>query len=316
MFFKKLKPMANKLFLLTAFLISSLSVLSQDDFNSVLRKGDDAMRKADFQGALKLYNAAETFPGSQKKIVDEKRRILFNKIESLYRESKKAKDSINVLFDEVTTQKTKADSALAKANRFIDALTFYADNFALAYKNGKVGFINKNGVPEIPYRYETAGAFDYTGLAKVTDIQEFVVPNSMRVKKEFRPVAYLIDTSDTQFKVAYQLDDLQEKEQIIEEEKIKAVDLRKTTLLNFPPGLKNHPQVEVLILDGELNKENNLKTITPELPFFTNLKYLSLRYCKLDSLPTDIGILDSLQSLDLEVNNIKQFPESFARLKE
>ena len=308
--------MINKPFLLLVLFIFSLPALSQDNFASVLKKGDDARRRADYQGALKLYNAAETFPGSQKNQVDEKRRILFNEIEGLYRASKKAKDSINILFDEVTIQKAKADSALAKAERFINALTFYADKFALAYKNGKVGFINKNGVPVIPYRYETAGAFDYTGLAKVYDIQEFSIPNTLGVKKEFRSVSYLIDTSDTQFKVAYQLDDLQEKEQIIEEEKIKAVDLRKTTLLNFPPGLKNHPQVEVLILDGELNKENNLKTITPELPFFTNLKYLSLRYCKLDSLPTDIGILDSLQSLDLEVNNIKQFPESFARLKE
>jgi Leucine-rich repeat (LRR) protein len=292
-----------------------------------IASGKAAFNGRNYEQAIKDYLTAQTAAmqcptvynnTSQKELPGEKLNEIFKAIRNQRDIAVKAKDSIDKLLKEVTTQKNIADSALAKAERFINALDFYADNFALAYKNGKVGYINKKGETVIAYRYETAGAFDYTGFAKVHDIQEFGIPNPPigGPKTEYRPIAYLIDTNDTQFRVAYQVNELEEKEETTGVEKFDAVDLRNTPLLSFPPHIKLHPQLQVLILDGKFNKENNLKNITGELSFFTNLKHLYLQYCRLDSLPADIDKIDSLQSLGLRGNNIHRLPPTFTNLKE
>lgn len=301
---------------LIAFLLFVTNAFTQTSFDKIIGEGDKAMIAGNFLDALKKYDAAEAFDPTKKDKVKEKRNTLFNRIESLRIKAKKAEDSTKKLLIEVESQKRIAESALAKAEKFINALSLEEGKLALAYKNGKVGYINRAGNLAIPYRYETAGAFDNTGYAKVQTIEEFAVPNTLGVKTEYRPVDYLIDQNDKQFKVAYRIEDIKSEEEIIDTIKIKALDLRNTMLNGFPPIILDHPQLEILILNPGLKKENNFKTIPKEIQNLHELEYLSLRKSKIDSLPAEIGMLKKLKTLDLGENNLRSLPVEFNQLKE
>lgn len=306
----------KNIFIFIFLLFSAINTFSQSDFSKIISDGDKAMNSGDYLDALKKYDAAEAFDPTKKEIVKGKRTVLFNKIETLRKDAIKAKEETKKLLIEVQAQKDIADSALSQAEKFISALDLGEGKLALAYKNGKVGYIDKAGNVVIPYRYETAGAFDNTGFAKVQTIEEFAIPNTMGVKTEYRPVDYLIDPSDKQYKVAYNLEDLKTGEEITDTIKHKALDLRNTRLNSFPPQISDQPQLEIIIFDAGLKKENNFKTIPKEIQNFQGLKYLSLRNCKIESLPSEIGQLKELQTLDLRENNLKSLPVELVQLKE
>ena len=307
--------MKNILLLFVLFLLAT-TASSQNNFNTIISDGDKAMKAGNFLDALKKYDAAEALDPSKKEKIKDKRTELFNKIELLRKDALKAKEDTRKLLVEVQAQKKIADSALAQAEKFIDALDLDEGKLALAYKNGKIGYINQVGDLVIPYRYETAGAFDNTGFAKVQTIEEFAIPNTLGVKTEFRPVDYLIDQSDKQYKVAYRLEDIKTEEEIIDTIKIKALDLRNIRLNGFPPQILEHTQLAILILDPGLKKENNFNTIPKEIQTIGGLEFLSLRKCKIDSLPAEIGGLKNLQTLDLRENNLRSLPPEITQLKE
>src|SRR5688572_4036827 len=294
--------------LLPVMLFLTISSFSQN-FTEILKDGDKLMKEGDYYGAYRKYDAAEATDPNRKNEAKLKRDDLFIKIEWLGIEAVKAKS-------EAQAQKEIADLALAQANKFINALDLSEKKLALAYKDGKVGYIDKKGDLVIPYRYEIAGAFDNTGFAKVQTIEECAIPNSLGVKTEYRPVDYLIDPQGRQYKVAYRFEDIKTEEEITDTVKIKALDLRNTGLNSFPPQILDQPQLEIIILNARLRTENNLKAIPIEIGNFQNLKYFSASGCNIGTIPTEIGQLSGLQTLDLENNDLKSLPPEFIQLKE
>ncbi len=70
-----------------------------------------------------------------------------------------------------------AENTIKTSQKIIDAFYFYNGKFALAFKDGKYGFINKQGNTVIEYKYDNAISFDReTGLAKVVrNNQKFLI---------------------------------------------------------------------------------------------------------------------------------------------
>src|SRR5688572_6375043 len=296
-------------FLLPAILFFfGINTFSQN-FDQIISDGNKLMSREDYYGAYRKYDAAEAADPGRKNEAKSRRDELFKRIESLRKEAVKARS-------ETQAQKEIAESALAQATKFINALDLSEKKLALAYKDGKVGYIDKKGDVIIPYRYETAGAFDNTGFAKVQTIEEFAVPNTLGVKTEYKPVDYLIDPQGIQYKVAYRLEDIKTEEEINATQKIKALDLRNTGLNSFPPHILGEPQLEIIILNARLKTENNFGTIPIEIGIFKDLKYFSASNCNIGTIPGEFSQLSKLQTLDLQSNHVKSLPPEFIQLKE
>ena len=306
----KLKTFTHmkNVFIFLVMLFPVISSFSQN-FDVIIADGDKLMKNEKYYEAYKKYDAAEAADSRRKNEAKLKRDELFQKIETLRKEAVNAKL-------EAQAQKGIADAALAQAKKFINVLDLSDNNLALAYKKGKIGYINKKGDVVIEYLYETAGAFDNTGFAKVQTIEEFAIPNTLGVKTEYKAVDYLIDLKNNQYKVAYRFEDIKTEEEIIDTIKIKALDLRNSRLNSFPPQILDQPQLEILILDAGLKQENNFNAIPREIGNFQNLKYFSASKCKIETIPTEIGQLTGLQTLNLQNNSMELLPSGITRLKE
>jgi hypothetical protein len=203
-----------------------------------------------------------------------------------------------------------SDSALARAEKLIDAFYFYNKRFALAYKNRRFYFIDKNGNPiEKLGKWEKAEQFNMMGFAKVNE----------------RKNECYLDTNGITYPVAYDIKDLTSK--------ITFLDLQaKVLFLKAPKKLFKNYQLKVLILSynqlsslpaiiGNLCNliilkidYNNLKNIPVEIGNLSNLIYLSLNGNGLTSLPPEIGKLSNLTYLYLWNNNLNTLPEEIKKL--
>jgi len=293
-------------------------------YNEAMRNGKIALNKKDYQGAITQFLTAQqaslNCESSNKKDPANNLNKIYNEINKQKDDAIKAKDDIDILFKEVKAQKKIADSALAKAEKFINALNLKEGGLALAYNNeGRVGYIDINGDPRIPYLYRTAGAFDATGFAKVQRIEEFAIPNTMPQRTEYRPVDYIINDTGQQYRSAYRLDDLktvEEQKDEIHTETIEALDLRNTLLNSFPPKILDQQSLQILIIEPPLKFENTINKIPKEIQNFKNLSYLSVKKSNIDSLPDEIGQLKELQYLNLRDNKLKNIPASIGQLKD
>src|SRR5688572_22207134 len=199
----------KNIILLFAFFLTNSFVYSQTDFFSILKAGDEALKRKDYQGALNQYNAAEAWDTdpAKKIIVRKKIDSLFKKISQLGGASVSAQKEIKKLLDTIQYQKetikTSLDLAstnIARSQKFINGLNLVNDNLAIAFnvpKGGSspgYGFINKNGETVINFIYNNASPFDYTGFAQVEAIR--------KQDTAWKPFIYLIDTSGNEFKLA------------------------------------------------------------------------------------------------------------------
>ncbi len=196
---------------------------------------------------------------------------------------------------EAEVAKKETQQALGKANTLIDAFYFYAGRFALAYgeKDGNEAFyfIDKNGneVKKLG-RWQKAEQFDDSGFAKVVN----------------RGTNYLLDTIGHTYHVAYRLEDLNAD--------VSALDLRDIELNAFPKEALAHPQLQVLLLEGNLFHQNNFRTLPSAIQRLSSLHVLYLRDCQIRSLPPEIGQLTSLTALDLESNDLTSLPPEIGQL--
>ena len=141
-------------------------------------------------------------------------------------------------------------------------------------------------------RWRKAEQFDYKGFAKVVDE---------------KGMNYLLDSGGRTYRVAYRLEDL--------DAAITALDLRRSKLNAFPKAILKHPQLNVLLLDGEYyKKENSFTYLSTGIQHLINLSVLSLQYCQIQSLPLEIGQLSNLTSLDLRGNELTSLPTEIGQL--
>lgn len=188
---------------------------------------------------------------------------------------------------------TRGKKALSIAQNIRDAVFFYDQQFALAYKDDYFYFIDQNGDEfQKLGRWEKAEQFGFKGFAKVKKGQ----------------LQYLMDTTGRTFRVAYSLDDLSHE--------VKALDLRGTFLNQFPAEVFNQPQLEVLILDGDYFRHNQFGKLSDSIQHLQNLKILSLDYCLVRELPQEIGLLKHLKVVELNSNLLNHIPPEIGQLSD
>ncbi len=244
-----------------------------------LNDGIDLFNKRQFFDAYLRFNAAEKMAV---KVLDSKPEIehlAFNLKDT-------ALNAVNQLFID-------ADNALLTAKKLIDAFYFYNDNLALAYKNGKNGFIDKEGNVLIPYYYtEISYTFNYKLLAKV--------------KKEDNKL-YFLDAKGKEYQLAEKNEDLTPE--------ITALDLSKDyvskdNLKKIPSQVFENKQLKILLLAN-----NRIEKIPSKIKYLTNLTFLDLSAnYSLTTLPTEIGTLTNLNSLDLSWNSLTTLPAEIGNL--
>ena len=148
-----------KYILFFLFCFSSFAMVKgQSNYAEAITQGDDAFRRGEYKIAINKYFAAEAFDPTKKDIVKEKVNKAFDAIDALRSNAEKAKQ-------DALKSEAKAKTALAKAEKFINAFYFYDNKYALILQrhpkqDEKFGFIDKEGNAVFNYRYEKAEEFD------------------------------------------------------------------------------------------------------------------------------------------------------------
>lgn len=181
-------------------------------YNRLMQEAKDARYIEDFETAIKKYNLAMLNCPINVVLIQDEFVLTFNEIESLK--------------EMAELEREKAENAQAHSQKLIDMFYFYDDKIALAFKNGKFGFINKRADVVIDFDYDKAKNFDDTGYANV----------------EKAGIKYLINAKGDEYKVAYSLVDLNPE--------IKAIDLRSEELSALPAEIFEFEKLEIVILYG------------------------------------------------------------------
>jgi Leucine-rich repeat (LRR) protein len=188
-------------------------------------------------------------------------------------------------------QRQKAVTALAQTQKLINAFYFYKDRFALAFKDDKFYFIDKNGDKvEKLGEWEKADQFGSDGFARVKTTENYLLTD------------FIIDTLGNTFKVAY--------DPKLIDSSTRAVYLPENILQELPPEIFKSKQLQILVLNG-----NVLATLPSEIGELTNLKVLELSNNQLTSLPNEIGQLKNLTTLHLMNNQLTGLPPEIGELK-
>ncbi len=261
------------------------------DYDCVIRKVRAYLQAKDFDDALENLESAAAYPGSNADTITALRERLF---QSILAEQQRAVDAER----RASTARRQAERNLAiaeaeqeKNKRIIGQLDFYANRFALAYRNmgyqgGRYGFIDKLGHTRIEFKYQEAEPFDDRGFARVVDDRSGV---------------YLIDTAGTEYPLAKGLGELNAK--------TRALDLRGQPLDSFPMQLLEQENLQVLLLG-----KTGLSALPSEIGQLANLTYLDVSENQLRQLPPEIGALQGLTHLDASVNRLEAIPEEIGGL--
>ncbi|KAI9194071.1 hypothetical protein LWI28_002873 [Acer negundo] len=92
---------------------------------------------------------------------------------------------------------------------------------------------------------------------------------------------------------------------------IEHFDLSETAIEELSPAIENLSKLVVL----SLHKCSRLKSLPSNICKLKSLEHLCLSYCpKIDKLPDEIGILESLKTLDVVETAIREVPSSIVHL--
>jgi hypothetical protein len=163
--------------------------------DELIEEGDIKFRRKDYLGAINKYQAAITDCSDRSSVVQPKILKVFREIEMLRKEAEMTKDSLRHMLQELGQAQLKLSEALNNAvqerdaafkervaafkaynemrsqqmknQKLLKAFYFYDDSLAIAYRDGKFGFVDKNGDLKIPYKYERANNFYFHGFMNV-----------------------------------------------------------------------------------------------------------------------------------------------------
>jgi hypothetical protein len=261
----------------------------QSSYAEAMQQGDDAFNKQQYKTAINKYFAAEAFDPTKKNLVKEKVNRVFDVIEGL---RKKADDAFLVakkLAIESGKQSLKISEALARAQKLIDAFYFYEDRFALAFKDNKFYFIDKNGDKiEKLHEWEQAEQFNNLGFAKVKGNKDSLLSD------------HVIDTAGNTYTIAFDIEDIKSG--------TSALIISNKEWDSIPPEVLSQIPLRVLIFNFVLNRTRKNHALTTEILKLENLEHLQFYGCGLTSMPDQIGKLRKLRVLDLSVNQIRRLP--------
>ena len=281
-------------------------------FYDLINEGDKAFDSGEYSIALTKYSLA-------KRDCPNKSDEAQNKIESIFETVKRLKDNaqfseqevqklydsllikereLNLAFKQLDStyaqldstnswlefEKQKSDSALNKSQRLINSFYFYADNFALAYKD-YFYYIDKNG-KEITKlkRWEQASHFDKNGFAKVWQEQN----------NEYYELRYL-DTLGNIYRVSNTFKGIRG----IDAQVIHLFDENSRKIPN--KYLFESSSIEAIIIESKSNKEFKLSRKVERLKL---LRFLKINNRRIKLLPTTFGNLFNLIKLELSGNQL------------
>ncbi len=311
--------------LLILVLLNTLPLLAQTNCQSILTNARNAAAKGNYKEAIDKYTTAVDCDRNLSSTANIEIKAMFDKINKLKTQAEqaetKAKNALKTAEQEkqnakrekenalqkereALQAKTQADTsaaqakraqtetktALQKAQKLIDAFYFYDGKFALAYKQEKFYFIDKNGntVDKLG-KWDKAEPFDHMGLAKVV------------LKERNNIVNYLLDTLSNTYSVAYDLKDLNID--------ITALDLRGQNVVTLPDSIGKYVNLKILLLSN-----TRLSDIPKFIEQLSNLEVLDLQNLDITKLPANICRLKKLQVLNLSTNKISILPDSIGQL--
>lgn len=285
---------------LGALFLFGLNAVAQDcpKYAKAMAAGNGFLYKAspDYDSALLYFQVALVAARECRTNNDSATKQLkkvFEGIKAQRDEAVKAKQ-------EAQTASLKTKAALTKAEKLINAFYFYDDRFALSVKqvesSRKYGFINKNGDVVIPYNYEYAEQFDYSGFAKVKKKDHYGESGGGIFD-------YLVDTGGKDYLVSYEFPDI-----------IKALNPYPADTFQLRFGWLTPPKYH-LFADALDFRNKNLLELPVSLPQFDNFKILLLGGNKLVRLPRSVGDYKLLTVLDLSGNNLEELPINVGNLE-
>lgn len=321
---------------------------NSNEYQKIIQRGKDALKKEDYQAAILKYRAAEAADPSKKEEVNalidavfveiEKKRVQAEEAkkraekaekeaflqtqkaqkasaetEKALRKAEEAKKQAENALIETQKQKSIADSAFAGAKKLVDAFYFYDDKFALAFKDDKFYFMDKkaNKISKLG-EWAKAEQFDWRGFAKV---------GADKTGEKYS----LMDTLANVHPFTSKIEDLKEE--------ITALDLTGKTLGTETDTVWTQKQLKVLFLNslyidslppkiGQLENltyldfgNNDMETLSPSISQLKNLEILYLHKNGLTNLTREIGELTNLKFLNVETNELESLPAQIGELK-
>jgi len=218
---------------------------------------------------------------------------------------------------EIKTTLTKTEAANRKSIKIINAMDFYDGKFALALKNGKYGFIDKEGNSKIGFEYEKGTPFDLeTGFAEMETTNYY----------SDKWVKYLVDTLGNR----YQLFNINEEymlllnKQVIkkiankkERSKLEGTELSLESI-NKELAYTLNESKEKIALNIQNIKKGDVLEILDYLAKDSKIKdrigVLMLRGDGLDVFPEAIIAFNNVVNIDLYWTNVKTIPKTIDRL--
>ena len=321
--------------ILLLLLLVPILAFSQDcmsDYKALMKEADKLAHqsKPDYQGALNTYDAASLAAKDcgQDKSTEIKKAIsdLFTQIDNQRKEAEKAKKKIETTLRLLKKEKKNAEVAQKAATdaleqvdeehkrnkKIVDAFYFHEGKFALAYKNGRYGFIDRNGDPSIPYHYSEASPFSpVTGYAKV--------------KKSGVP--YLLDVNQREYTFAEDLATIKNRQR-----RVQAFEYNNRRSGAFPLPVLAKTELQILLyLSNDLEElpedidrlqrlqevnlsDNLLRNLPERFCNLKNLQRLRINRNKLGSLPSTLGQLEDLEALEVNHNEIAELPQNIGQL--
>jgi hypothetical protein len=216
-----------KSFLFFFSLLLTHTAHAQCDF---LKDGMALEKQGKYQEAIRKYILAVKDCGKDAATAMNKINTLVNRIEKAEREAKSETEKARKALQRAEISEREAKDNFEKAmmeQSKNQNIYFYAGKFALAYRNNKYGFIDKEGKEIIPCQYDLAGYFDDSGYAKV--------------RKEGKD--FLLDTAKNEYKVAYNITEI--------DKETTALDLRGQKLDSLPASIFTNTQLKMFVLDND-----------------------------------------------------------------
>ncbi|MFN8258172.1 MAG: WG repeat-containing protein [Bacteroidales bacterium] len=247
-------------------------VLEAQEYISLMQQGKQNYNNQNYIPAFELFDQALEIAKSDTEIKD-------------------AKNWKNNCMKNIRKEMREADQwkkELKQSKEILESIYFYDNKFALACKDGKFGFIDKNGKVLIDFRYDNAVPFDiYTGFARAA----------------IGKTNYLLDSTGREYLLSETSKGLAAD--------IEAIDLSRNQLTEIPKEIFNCHHLKILIIS-----HNNLKKIPLEINRLKELVFLDLSGNALLGLSADIGALKNLKYLNLRENFISKLPNEISNLQQ
>lgn len=258
---------------------------------------------------------------------------LFVKIEAEKKRAEVQAQTILEQQDEIKIALKDAKAANEKNIKIINAMDFYDGKFALALKDGKYGFIDKDGNSRLGFEYNKGGPFNpSTGFAEMENsssyqrtrylldtssnryrlvniseiLREEGIVQSILSKEEITLLKNELSESEDQSKkkVLAKLEKMESKLESTNEKLVKNLNKDKEKLaLDFSDLAKN----DVLSILQHLLGERKIKNRV-ELLLFSGYGN------DIDTFPAFITEFTNLKKIDIARTEIRSIPESIDRL--